>query len=93
MVEKRHQRKWIDESAVRAAAQSVGLSGEITTTGLKSVAQAEKSLKGKDLDLSTFIEAVSGGTTIARADDKRPPVVVTDIVGHLDTLMNQKQDQ
>jgi hypothetical protein len=93
LVEKRHQRKWIDESAVRAAAQSVGLLGEITTTGLKSVAQAEKSLKGKDLDLSTFIEAVSGGTTIARADDKRPPVVVTDIVGHLDTLMNQKQDQ
>lgn len=92
LVAKRAQREWEDEAAVMAAAQDAGVLDDIRVTGLKSVAQAEKALKGS-FDLEQFVKRESRGTTIATVDDKREPVVVTDVVGHLDTMMKDMKDE
>ena len=77
LVDKRATRKWSDEKAVLdmvRKARKIKLE-EATDIKLKSAPQLEKLFKKKDLDFSkydAYIEAVSSGTTLVKADDKRP---------------------
>ena len=93
LVAKQGKRGWEDEAALLAAARRAGLLKTLRKTSILSPAQAEKALKGRKFDLSAHIKPGSVGTTIATSDDAREPVIVTDIVGALATLMDQKQDQ
>jgi len=91
LVMKQARRYWKDAAAVLEVlkkSRKVKHEMYITET-LKSPAQVEKSV-GKLLDLSTYMDNKSSGTTLAPASDKRPAVVKTsaDTVGKLFDQLN-----
>lgn len=87
IVAKKATRKWIDEDEA-AAAIKLPKKYKYKTT-LLTPAQMETVVKKKKvkIDLDEFITASSSGDTIATVDDPRDAVIVSDVTGHLDTMM------
>jgi len=78
LVNKRASRYWADPSTALARLKDLGLAEtDVTKTDLLSVAQAEKVLKKRKIDLpADMVVAVSSGTTLAVETDSRPPAVL-----------------
>jgi len=77
LVAKRASRSWSDEDLATAKIKAMrGINGgEQYDMKLKSPAQMEKLFIAKGVDyekIADYIQCVSSGTTIAKADDKRP---------------------
>jgi hypothetical protein len=81
LVEKRAQRKWVDEQEAVDLLEQMGLEeDDIYTRKLISPAQAEGKLGKKKAiteQLATIVSKQSTGYTIAPITDKRPAVVLT----------------
>jgi hypothetical protein len=77
LVNKRAQRKWIDEEEAQIELTAmVGGEDLCEPPTLRSPAQIEKVLKKAKLELPEhLVEAVSSGTTIAPTDDRREAVI------------------
>jgi hypothetical protein len=92
LINKRATRKWFDAKlACKAIMKTKAFKkAELHKTALLPPAQMEKVIrKAKvDIDLTSFIESVSSGTTIAKADDDAEAVIVSDVQGHLVDVMN-----
>jgi hypothetical protein len=75
LVPKRGMRKWADEAETPRALTVLG-AGEVdiyTEPELRSVAQVEKALKARNIELPKDMwMTVSSGTTIVPSDDPRP---------------------
>ena len=89
IVEKRAQRKWIDEDAVTDALKGKLAATKMHKNTLLTPAQLEKVVKKNKvvIDLEEFIVSKSSGTTLADEDDSREAVVVSDVQGHLADMM------
>lgn len=91
IVDKRHQRKWVDEAAAMKALMKTKklTKKELNKTTMLTPAQVETLVKKKEvnIDLSSFIKSESSGTTLAPESDKRDAVMVSDVQGHLAELM------
>ena len=89
VVEKRHTRRWIDEATVYPAVKTMIPRVDCFKTTLLTPPQLEKVLKQHkvEFDLNEFIVSSSTGTTLAKADDSREAVVVSDVQGHLADMM------
>jgi hypothetical protein len=79
LVPKRATRQWVDTAQVTAHLDSLGIEpGEYQKTEILSVAQMEKMLKKRKVELPYQLYAsVSSGNTIAPQDDPRTAVMVT----------------
>ena len=89
IVEKRAQRKWIDEDVVTDALKGKLAVTKMHKNTLLTPAQLEKVVKKNKvvIDLEEFIISKSSGTTIATDDDSRDAVIVSDVQGHLKDMM------
>lgn len=90
VVEKRHTRKWVDDDAVYPALKTYLPKADCFKTTILTPPQLEKVLKkveGCTFDLNGLIVSSSSGTTLAKADDSREAVVVSDVQGHLADMM------
>ena len=75
LVPKRGMRKWADEAATPRALSDLGAYSDdvFTKPELRSVAQVEKALKARNIEIPQDMwMMVSSGTTIAPAGDPRP---------------------
>jgi len=87
LVEKRANRKWVDESKVGELAKELG--ADIFDHSLKTVAQAEKVL-GKETfkeKFSEFVVQESSGLTLVPDTDKRPAAQPRSIEGTFPSLL------
>ncbi len=74
LVQKRGQRKWVDEERIAKEAKAKFGGDAFTDPKLLSPAQLEKAVKGSDDWVSARVKTESSGTALAKADDKRPAV-------------------
>jgi hypothetical protein len=90
LVPKRANRTWRDADIVPGTLSALGALREdiFTEPELRSVAQAEKALKRRDIELpSELWHAVSTGTTIAPIDDARPNVAHAEVMTELRKML------
>lgn len=95
VVNKRATRKWID-GAVALKALMKGRKfkkADLHETKFRTPAQIEKIVKKAkvDIDLTSFIESVSSGTTIAPESSDAEAVIVSDVQGHLADMMDKAE--
>ena len=95
LVNKRATRKWIHAPTACKAitATKKFKKADLHTRALMSPAQMEKFIKKAkvDIDLTSFIESVSSGTTIAPSSDAAEAVIVSDVQGHLADIMGKAE--
>jgi hypothetical protein len=90
LVPKRGTRQWKDPVVVTTDLMRIGALPEdiFTEPQLKSVAQVEKALKPRQIDLpEDLYQVVSSGTTIAHDDDKRPAATHATAIADLRTAL------
>jgi len=92
LVNKRATRKWIDPTvALKALMKGKKLKkADLHENKFRTPAQVEKIVKkaGLDIDLTSFIESISSGTTIAPSSSDEEAVIVSDVQGHLAEMMD-----
>lgn len=94
LVEKRATRVWSDFDGFAKAYEVLTTDSEaLYKKEPLSPAQAEKVVKKNkvNIDLDSFVERVSPGTTIAPASDKREPVKVTGIPDNLMAIVSKEK--
>lgn len=90
IVQKRANREWLDEAKALEALRGSKLpKKDLLVSKLLSPAQVEKLAKKREakIDLDKLVKSESSGTTLAKADDTRTAVVVSDVQGHLTEMM------
>ena len=81
LVAGRKSRSWIDPEATEQQLRGLKVKvADIFDSKLRSPAQMEKILKGKEIDLAFLIKTSDGKPTVAPESDKRPATTVAGLV-------------